>query len=325
MASLVAASGAIAQPAASLSAVGPSSNTPPTAAPPLAAAPNKPVPLLPASADVLNAMADGLAKNPNVVVVMVGDQAITQADAADAMRAMPVTLTNLGFQLLYRRVIDQLIDEKLAVLTAQKMGLDKDPNVVRRQKNASDRALADAWINHEADAAVTDQALRARYAQEIAGKPGPEEVHARVILVPTETEAKNLIARLEGGAQFDELARQFSKDGTAPSGGDMGYAAREALAPEVGSVAFSLPPGQFTHLPVHTLTGYFVLRVEGRRQRATPSFDEARGTLTREIRHDAAMAAVHTLTTDIKVRNPETGEMVGVGNQGGPEKTPDHK
>ena len=83
------------------------------------------------------------------------------------------------------------------------MGLDKDPDVQRRRKIASERALADAWINRQADAAVTEQALRARYDRDIAGKPGPVEVRGRAIVVPTEAEATSLIGKLQAGAEFD--------------------------------------------------------------------------------------------------------------------------
>jgi peptidyl-prolyl cis-trans isomerase C len=195
-----------------------------------------------------------------------------------------------------------LLREDLAAASGRAAGLDKDPIVLRREKSASTRILAEAWLDRQADAAVTDKALHARYDREIAGKPGPDEVRARVILVPTESQARDLIAKLQAGADFADLARQFSKDMSAEKGGDVGYIPLEALGSEVGAVMFALAPGQITQYPVRSLPGYFIVRIEGRKQRTTPTFDEARPGLASELRHDAAAAALATLTSDINVK-----------------------
>jgi peptidyl-prolyl cis-trans isomerase C len=263
-----------------------------------------PRPLAATAPDALTAMADRLAKDGGAVVVTVADQPITQAEVADTMRALPPGSATLGFKVLYRRVVDQLISEKLAFVSGVKLGLDKDPDVRRRQRTASEHAVADAWINHEADAAVTEQALRARYEREYAGRPGPVEVRLRVIVVPTEAEAVGLIGKLRDGAAFDDMAKQFSRDGSAASGGDLGYVTLEDLTPEAANVAFALSPGQFTAFPVHTASGYFILRVEGRRQRGTPAFDDVRARLVVELRSEAATASARALTSDIKFADP---------------------
>lgn len=276
----------------------------PTDAQSTASSAKKTIPTTPDAA--MAAMADAIAKDGTTVAVTVGGQSITNADVADAIRALPTNLVNLGFKTLYKQVLDQLISEKLAMLSAAKMGLDKDPNVRRRQKMASERALADAWINRVADAAVTEQALRARYDRDIAGRPGPMEVRVRAILVESEPEAINLIGKIAGGAAFDDLARQFSKDPSAARGGDLDYIAFDGLVPEAAAVAFVLAPGQTTAFPIHTDAGYFVLRVEGRRQRSTPTFDEVRERLVRILRREAGAEAVRSLTSNMKAGAPSS-------------------
>ena len=263
-----------------------------------------PVPLSSTPAETLAAMADSLSKNGDAVVATIEGQPITQADAADVIRAMPSSLASLGFQPLYRRALDQLILQRLTALSAEKAGLDKDPSVRRRQRAATERALADAWLVHEADATVTDQAVRARYDRDVAGRPGREEVRARVILVPTEAEARALIVKIQAGGDFADLARQFSKDASAVAGGDLDYVPLDALGPEVGSVMFALSPGGVTFFPVRAPAGYFIIRVEGRRQRGTPTYDEARAALTRELRREAATAVVRAFSTDVKLNEP---------------------
>ncbi len=252
-------------------------------------------------AETLNAIADSLAKNGDAFVAEVGGLVITQNDAADVIRGMPVSMASLGFKELYRRALDQLLREKLLILDARKAGFDKDPAVLRRERAAADRTLAEAWLNHQADAAVTMDALHARYDAEIAGKPGAEEVRARVILVPTEAQARRLIGEIQGGADFAELATKFSQDSSARNGGDIGYVPLDSLSPEVGSAMFAMLPGQVTPFPVHAQPGWFILRVEGRRQKATPTFEEARAGLTRELRLEAATALVQSMAANIRM------------------------
>ena len=293
-----------------LAGVAHAADTPKPAAPPTqtsgqtAPAPTTMTPLLITPAEALAEMADSLAKNGNVSVVTIEGKPITQADAADVVRAMPAALASLGIHVLYQRALDQLIRERLMVLDARKAGFDKDPNVLRRQGAATDRVLADAWLSHKVDALVTDQALHARYDRDIAGKPGPEEVRARVILVSTEAAARNLIEKIQSGADFADLARQFSGDASKVAGGDLDYVPLDALGPEVGSVMFALSPGQVTAYPVHAQPGYFIIRIEGRRQRATPGFDQARAGLVSELRREAAAQALAGLTADFKVKQP---------------------
>jgi len=246
-------------------------------------------------------IAGHLEKAANSVVVTVESSPITQGDVAGVIRTMPVSFASLGAPEVFRRALDIMIRQKVMVFNAQKLGLDKDPAVIQRGKVAFERVLADAWLTQKSDAAVTDGALHARYDTEFAGKPGPDEVRARIILVPTEAEARQLVAKARDGADFGDLARQFSKDPTASDGGDLGFVPLEAVSPEIGSAMFELYPGQVSPFPINSVVGYFVLRVEGRRQRATPTFDEVRVRLESELRAEAARNAITSLLKEITI------------------------
>jgi len=255
--------------------------------------------LLANPAAALATLANHLDQDPDNVVLTVERLPILQSDVASVIRTLPPSLASLGTADIYRRALDLLVRQKVMVLKARELGLDKEAAVAREGKIAVEHVLADAWLRRQAEAAVTDAALHARYDRDIAGKPGPEEVRARVILVNTPAEAQELIEKARDGADFADLARQFSKDPTAPDGGDLGFVPLESVAPEVGSAMFALAPGQITPYPVHGLAGYFILRVEGRRQRATPAFEEARDKLSRDLRAEAVREAITSLLKDI--------------------------
>jgi peptidyl-prolyl cis-trans isomerase C len=264
-------------------------------------APKQPSPLLSNPEETLAAMARHFDKDANVVVLKVEGMPITQGDAAGVIRSMPPSLASLGLPEVFRRAMDVLIRQKAMVLNARKLGLDKDPAVIHGEQVAAERVQADAWLNRKADEAVSEDALHARYDRDIAGHPGPDEVRARVILVPAAEEARSLIAQAQSGADFADLARKFSKDPTASAGGDLGYVPLESVSPEVGSAMFSLSPGQVTPFPVNSLAGYFIVRVEGRRQRATPAFGEVRAKLEHELRAEAVRLAIASLLSEVKL------------------------
>lgn len=261
-------------------------------------------PLIAYPATIMAAMAHELDKQPDQAVLVMQTMTITQGEMADVIRAMPVSAANLGFAVVSRRALDTLIAQKTFVLNAMKDGVDKDPAFVRGLSALREKALADVWLARKADAAVTDQALHARYDRDIAGKPAPDEVRARVIVVPDEDQARGIISKLQDGVDFAEQARAKSKDGTAPEGGDLGYVTQEAVSPEIGHIIFALNPGQVTAFPVRTAAGFVILRVEGRRQRAAPTFAEARPGLEAALRGDATRAAIDKVLSHVKIAKP---------------------
>ncbi|MBN8900866.1 MAG: hypothetical protein J0H57_07505 [Rhodospirillales bacterium] len=104
------------------------------------------------------------------VVAEVDGRPVTLADVGDAIRALPPSMAALPFDVLFPAVRDQLVTEQAVVNRAHQAGLDDDPTVRRRMRAASDRVLADTFVQQAADATVTEAALRARYAETIAGK-----------------------------------------------------------------------------------------------------------------------------------------------------------
>ena len=181
----------------------------------------------------------------------------------------------------------------LLVAEARKSGLDKDPTVQRQVAAAEDRALQTAMLNKEVGPSVTDEAVHARYDQDIAGKPGEEEVHAKHILVDNEAEAKKIIAQLKDGGDFAALAKQYSKDPSgAQQGGDLGFFKKDEMVPEFATAAFALQPGQVSPEPVHTQFGWHVILLVERRRAEPPSFDQAHDELRQKMIQEGVQKAV---------------------------------
>lgn len=100
-----------------------------------------------------------------------------------------------------------------------------------------------------------------------------QKTHARHILIKTseiasEIDAKNrmiqLKERLDNGANFAELARLHSEDGSASKGGDLGWLSPGETVPEFERAMDALKPGEIS-VPVKSPFGWHLIQVLERR------------------------------------------------------------
>ena len=223
------------------------------------------------------------------VLATVNGQPIHMSDVKAAAETLPAQARGMPPQQLYPMLLEQLVDAQALVVEAKKTGLDKDPDVQRTVRMSEDRALASALLAKVVRPQVSDDALKARYDQDYAGKPGETEVHARHILVADEATAKKIIAELKKGGDFAALSKQYSKDpGAAQQGGDLGYFKKSDMVPEFADVAFALKDKEVSQEPVKTQFGWHVIQTLDHRTSQPPSFEQTKD----ELRQQMAQAAV---------------------------------
>src|SRR4051794_338584 len=141
-------------------------------------------------------------KSAATVVAEVEGRPITLGEVADAIRALPPADQRRSYEDLYYTVLTRLVRVQALLVQAQRQGLDGDAEIKRRMKAAADGVLVAEYIRRENEKSVTEDALLARYNKDVAGKPGPDEIRLWGIQVPTEAEARAVIAELSGGADF---------------------------------------------------------------------------------------------------------------------------
>jgi peptidyl-prolyl cis-trans isomerase C len=227
--------------------------------------------------------------DPDPVMAKVNGEAIHASDLKAAAETLPPQARAMPPQQLYPLLLDQLVDAQALLVEAKKTGLDKDPEVQRAVKMAEDRTLASALLNKLVRPQVTDEAVKARYEQDIANKQGESEVHARHILVSDEATAKKIIAELKKGGDFAALSKQYSKDpGASAQGGDLGFFKKSDMVPEFADAAFALKDKEVTANPVKTQFGWHVIQTLERRTSQPPTFEQERD----ELRQKMVQAAV---------------------------------
>ena len=231
------------------------------------------------------------------VLAKVNGDAIHLSDLKIAAESLPPQARAMPPQQLYPMLLDQLVDAQALLVEARKDGFDKEPKVQRAMQMAQERALESALLNKLVAPQVSDDAIKARYDQQYAGKAGDAEVHARHILVADEATAKKIIAELKKGGDFAALSKQYSKDpGAAQQGGDLGFFKKSDMVPEFATAAFALKDKEVTPTPVKTQFGWHVIQTLEHRTSAPPTLEQVHD----ELRQSMAQEAVQKVIADAR-------------------------
>ena len=155
---------------------------------------------------------------------------------------------------------------------------------------------------------VTDDRVQERFDKEIADFIPGDEFHLRHILVKTEDEGKEVIAEIDGGADFADVAKEKSLDpGSAPNGGDLGFVPKGKTVPEFEEAAFALDVGEISKEPVKSQFGWHVIKVEEKRKEAPPELAAEEPRIRNELVREFVTAEVEGLraAAEIEVVTPE--------------------
>lgn len=253
-----------------------------------------------------------LAQSDTVVATVTG-QPITEADVQMAVSELDQQFAQLTPEQKRAAALSAIIEIRLMAEKAKASKLDQDENFKRKLAFLNERALHAQVIEKEISPKVTDELLKARYDKEVGARPGAEEVRARHILVKTEEEAKEIIAKLDGGADFEALAKEKSSDpGSGANGGDLGFFSKGQMVPEFEAAAFALEPGSYTKTPVKSDFGFHVIKVEEKRTQPPAPFDQVKDQIRQLVFRDVYFDAVKQLRASASVEIKDEALKKGV-------------
>jgi peptidyl-prolyl cis-trans isomerase C len=244
-------------------------------------------------------------------VARVNGADITEAELTFAESEVGSEIAGLPVEARRRVLFEYLVEAHLFAEAAGKNQLGTGKEFEERLAYYKLRALRDAFYEKKVRDAITEAQAKAAYEEQIAKIPPEPEVRARHILVKTEQEAKDLIKQLKGGADFTELAKKSSDGPSAQTGGDLGYFSRGQMVKQFEDVAFASKPGQISD-PVQTEFGWHVIKVEDKRNRPVPSFDEVKDQLMASLVQNQLKTIVQGLRGSAKVEivDPELKKAI---------------
>ncbi|WP_420225793.1 foldase protein PrsA [Pigmentiphaga litoralis] len=185
---------------------------------------------------------------------------------------------------LREQIREELINREVFLQEADKRGIAKQPEVQAEIDLTRQSVLIRGLFNdYLAKNAITPQQVQAEYDR-VKSAQGDKEFRARHILVETEAQAKDIIAQLNKGAKFEELAKQSKDPGSAANGGDLDWAPASTYVKPFSDALAGLSKGQTTANPVQTQFGWHVIRLEDVRDSQFPPLDQLRPQIEESLR-----------------------------------------
>ncbi len=195
-----------------------------------------------------------------------------------------------------------LIGREVLIQEADKQGVGTRPDVKNAIDNARQSIIINAMLaDYIKKNPVKDAEIKAEY-DKYKAQVGDKEYHARHILVGTEDEAKQIIAKLKGGAKFEDLAKQSKDPGSAANGGDLDWASPASFVPEFSKAMTSLQKGAITETPVKTQYGYHVIKLEDVRAAKIPPLEEVKQQVAESLQQRKLAAFREELMKKAKIQ-----------------------
>jgi peptidyl-prolyl cis-trans isomerase C len=238
------------------------------------------------------------------VVATVNGTEITLGHMIVAREALPEQYKALPPDVLFKGILDQLVQQTALEQSMEGKLTRRDALQMENDKRGyvSSRALEGVVLG-----AVTDEALQAAYDAKFKDAKPQTEYSASHILVADEAKAKELLAQLDGGADFAELAKANSTDtGSGANGGDLGWFGLGMMVKPFEEAVVAATPGKVVG-PVKTDFGYHLILVKETRVAARPTLDDLRDELASDIEQKAIEAHVKSITEAAEVEKPGEG------------------
>jgi peptidyl-prolyl cis-trans isomerase C len=235
------------------------------------------------------------------LVAKVNGVEIHESDLAMAEEDMGREAQQLPPEQKREQMVAYLADVILAAKAAETKKVGDQKEFKNRIAFIRNKLLMETLLQDVGKAAATPDAMKKVYDDAKKQMGGEQEVRARHILVPSEDEAKAVLAEVKKGTDFAELARQKSKDpGAAAEGGDLGYFTKDQMVPEFAEAAFKLDKGQVSD-PIKTQFGWHIIKVEDKRSKPVPEFDKIKDQIATYVERRAQAEFIGKLREGAKI------------------------
>jgi len=217
-------------------------------------------------------------KGGGQVLAEVNSGSITTGDFNRELKNLPEYLKSMADTPQGRKeMLDTMVIRELILQQASKDGVDKGPEIEEKLQDLKKRLIVESFLKKkvESESQVSDADLKKFYDQNIDKFKAGEQVKASHILVKTEKEAKDILAQIKGGGNFEELAKKHSVDSSSAKGGDLGWFGKGSMVPAFEKAALALKEGQVSDV-VKSDFGFHIIKLTGKRPAGTRPFEEVK-------------------------------------------------
>nr|WP_245422064.1 peptidylprolyl isomerase [Rhodoplanes serenus] len=210
-------------------------------------------------------------------------------------------------------LINYLTDMTLLAKAAEAQKVQDSDDFKKRLAYVRSKALMETLLRDSGKAGATSEAMQHVYQEAVKQMGDEQEVHARHILfrvadasdqkaaAAAEAKAKDTLARIKKGEDFAKLAKDLTEDPPGKAdGGDLGWFTKDQMVPEFSEAAFKLDKGQVSD-PVKTSFGWHIIKVEDKRKREAPPFDQVKDQIETFVTRKAQIELLNKLRQEAKI------------------------
>ncbi|MFL6657163.1 MAG: peptidylprolyl isomerase [Massilia sp.] len=192
---------------------------------------------------------------------------------------------------LQELVRQDLINREVLMQEAIKLGFDKGAAVKEQLNVARETLVISAMMRDYMDKhQIAEADVKAAYDTFAKEKANDKEFHVRHILLANEADAKAVIAKLKGGAKFEDLAKTSIDKGSSETGGDLDWLPLSALPKTFADGLAVMKKGEVTQVPVKTENGFHVIKVDDTRPAKVPTYDELKERIAQSLQDQRMQA-----------------------------------
>jgi peptidyl-prolyl cis-trans isomerase C len=203
---------------------------------------------------------------------------------------------------LRSRIREELITREVLLQEAAKSGIDKNPEVVIQIEMQRQTLLINAFLQEYVKKnPISEETMHKEY-ETAKTNAGAKEYKVRHILVKDEAEAKQIIAQLKKGGNFEKIAAEKSEDtGSKGRGGDLDWGPPGRYVKPFSDALVKLKKGQLTDAPVQTQFGWHIIRLDDERATKIPPFEEVKNNIQQQMQQQAVQKAIAELRGKAKI------------------------
>ena len=216
-------------------------------------------------------------------------------------------LNKRGKKANIEAAVDDLVATEIALQEARKTDILERPDTKKLINDYTRNILLKTWTKEKLDSfEISDDAIKAAYDERVT-KLASKEYNARHILVKTEDEAKAIIKELDGGADFEKLAKEKSTGPSGANGGSLGWFKAQTMVPAFANAVRAMKKGEVSKEPVKTQFGFHIIKLEDSRDAKLPTLESMKTQLERVIGQKKMFEYMLDLkkSADVKITLPE--------------------
>ena len=207
---------------------------------------------------------------------------------------------------LRQALLNDLIVKEAILQEAQKSHLTSQGDNELKVRLASQAAIVDLWFSqYFAAHPVTEEAIKAVYDQDVTIAKDPKNAHEyqlAQIIVASESQANELISKINSGASFETLAKEQSLDkATGAQGGLVGWALPSRLAPSIADVVLMMGKGKVTSKPIAVGSNWAIIKVEDTRPFKLPAYETLKPQIAQNLIAQTKQEAIGNLMKTVKI------------------------